>query len=92
MPSFIALGCLEVGEKFMWVGWWPHFHTRLHQPKVGLGWAVTKRQRLRVVLSLRLGIRLRVRQTQRHINDGDRETYRIYFKKQTEPKTERETN
>ena len=24
MPDFVALGCLEVGEKFTvgWVGWW----------------------------------------------------------------------
>ena len=47
MPSFIALGCLEVGEKFMWGGWClgggiSILTTELHQPEVGLGWAVIK--------------------------------------------------
>ena len=47
MPNFIALGCLEVGEKFPvggWVGWVGGWGggisiptTRLHQPLVGLG-------------------------------------------------------
>ena len=40
MPSFIALGCLEVGEKFPWVvagGGISIPTTRLHQPEVGLG-------------------------------------------------------
>ena len=45
MPNFIALGCLEVGEKFL-VGWWGGLvvfwgisipTTKLHQPEVGLG-------------------------------------------------------
>ena len=52
MPNFIALGCLEVGEKFPVGGWWGGGistpTTMLHQPLVGLGqvrlrlgWAVT---------------------------------------------------
>ena len=39
MPNFIALGCLEVGEKFP-VGWGGGISTpttMLHQPLVGLG-------------------------------------------------------
>ena len=43
MPNFIALGCLEVGEKFP-VGWVDGVDglisiptTELHQPEVGLG-------------------------------------------------------
>ena len=44
MPSFIALGCLEVGEKFAVggvVGGISIPTTKLHQPEVGLGCAVT---------------------------------------------------
>ena len=52
MPNFVALGCLEVGEKFpvggvCGGGWWPHFHSKnLVTPTLGyvrlrLGWAVT---------------------------------------------------
>ena len=40
MPSFIALGCLEVGEKFMWGGVSELISIpalMLHQPEVGLG-------------------------------------------------------
>ena len=47
MPSFIALGYLENVEKFT-VGWGGQVGglisiptTKLHQPEVGLGWAVT---------------------------------------------------
>ena len=49
MPNFLVLGCLEVGEKFpvggvvVWGGGISIPTTRLHQPEVGLGWAVTKR-------------------------------------------------
>ena len=53
MPSFIKLGCLEVGEKFTvggvgWGGvWWAHFHTNykvtptLSWVRLRLGWPVT---------------------------------------------------
>ena len=45
MPSFVVLGCLEVGEKFSVGGWWGggvgwgHFDTnyRVTPTKVGLG-------------------------------------------------------
>ena len=41
MPSFVALGCLEVGEKFLWGGGvgWGHFDTnyKVTPTKVGLG-------------------------------------------------------
>ena len=40
MPNFVALGCLEVGEKFGVGGWGggiPRPTTELHQPEVGLG-------------------------------------------------------
>ena len=37
MPCFIALGCLQVGEKFPLVGW-GHFYTNYQvTPEVGLG-------------------------------------------------------
>ena len=43
MPSFVALGCLDVGEKFTVGGgvgwWWGHFDTNNQgtPTKVGLG-------------------------------------------------------
>ena len=53
MPSFIALGCLEVDEKFpggLVGGGWGHFHSenritptfvRLGKVRLKLGWVVT---------------------------------------------------
>ena len=37
MSMFVALGCLEVGEKFMVGGGILLPTTMLHQPEVGLG-------------------------------------------------------
>ena len=39
MQNFVALGCVEVGEKFSVVILIPT--SKLHQPEVGLCWAVT---------------------------------------------------
>ena len=52
MQNFVALGCLEVGEKFTvgGLGWWAHFHTKykvtptLSWVRLRLGWAVTIEQ------------------------------------------------
>ena len=48
MPTFVALGCVEVGEKFtvVGVGLISTAKTSLHQPWVSLwlGWAVTKQR------------------------------------------------
>ena len=48
MPNFVALGCLEVGEKFLVGGWGGgHFDTNNHVTptlswvRLRLGWAVT---------------------------------------------------
>ena len=42
MPNLIALGCLEIGEKFPVVGGWGGVistpTTKLPQPEAGLGW------------------------------------------------------
>ena len=44
MPTFVALGCVEVGEKFTVVGVGLISTAKTSYTNLGLGWAVTKQR------------------------------------------------